>query len=152
MLSRPLAPFVAHSRALLCTKMEGFYDECLDASSGVYRFFQDGAWKTSSSGKTVKIINPSTNQPVFSVQGAHGPTPAAPVRPGCLQAPFSRCVVVAQADGPAGCRNGRNRANPGGGWAVNRPLPPCVRRPACLQPAPLLRLMPCSSPLRKPKR
>jgi hypothetical protein len=51
--------------------MEGFYDECLDASSGVYRYFQDGAWKTSSSGTTVKIINPSTNQPAFSVQGAH---------------------------------------------------------------------------------
>lgn len=66
--------------------MEGFYDECLDASSGVYRFFQDGAWKTSSSGKTVKIINPSTNQPVFSVQGARplvcrGRRPGAPARP-----------------------------------------------------------------------
>ena len=96
--------------------MEGFYDECLDASSGVYRFFQDGAWKTSSSGKTVKIINPSTNQPVFSVQGA----PAPPAAPACLErlhTPFTRCAVAPEAIGPAGCRNGRNRAIPLGWWS-----------------------------------
>jgi glyceraldehyde-3-phosphate dehydrogenase (NADP+) len=44
-----------------------FYDE-IKASSGVYKYFVHGQWKESSSGKTVKIINPSTNKPEYQVQ------------------------------------------------------------------------------------
>ena len=45
-----------------------FYDE-VKASSGAYKFYVNGEWKESSSGKTQAIINPSTNEPVFQVQG-----------------------------------------------------------------------------------
>ena len=49
-----------------------FYEDCL-APSGVYRYYKDGQWLESNSGKVVKIINPSTNQPQFSVQGGRPP-------------------------------------------------------------------------------
>ena len=37
---------------------------------GTYKFYCEGSWRESTSGKTVKILNPCTNAPAFSVQGA----------------------------------------------------------------------------------
>ena len=48
--------------------MGGFYDEII-ASNGVYKFYSDGEWKETTSSRTVKILNPSTNQAVYQVQG-----------------------------------------------------------------------------------
>jgi len=47
-----------------------FYAECV-APSGAYKFFKDGQWVESASGKTVKILNPTTNAPAFEVQGEY---------------------------------------------------------------------------------
>ena len=49
--------------------MADFFAECGAGAPGVYRYFKEGQWLESSSGKTVKIINPSTNAPVYNVQG-----------------------------------------------------------------------------------
>lgn len=48
--------------------MGGFYDEVI-AANGVYKFYSDGEWKETTSSRTVKILNPSTNEPVYQVQG-----------------------------------------------------------------------------------
>ena len=45
-----------------------FYDE-IKTSSGAYKYYVNGQWLESKSGKTQAIINPSTNQPVYQVQG-----------------------------------------------------------------------------------
>lgn len=50
------------------TVSSDFYEAVRDGGSA-YKFYLDGEWKTSTSGKHVKIINPSTNAPCFSVQG-----------------------------------------------------------------------------------
>lgn len=44
------------------------FEEIVD-ENGVYKFFYDGAWRKSSSGKSVSIINPTTRKPHFRVQG-----------------------------------------------------------------------------------
>ncbi|EFN50637.1 hypothetical protein CHLNCDRAFT_37743, partial [Chlorella variabilis] len=49
------------------TVSSDFYEAVRDGGSA-YKFYLDGEWKTSTSGKHVKIINPSTNAPCFSVQ------------------------------------------------------------------------------------
>ncbi len=48
--------------------MADFYAECM-GSNNAYRFYKNGEWLESTSGKTVKILNPSTNLPCFEVQG-----------------------------------------------------------------------------------
>ena len=45
-----------------------FYDE-IKAPGGAYKFYVNGEWKESASGKTQAILNPSNNQPVYQVQG-----------------------------------------------------------------------------------
>lgn len=54
----------------LSTQMtvDTFFSEVV-ASNGVFKSFKDGEWFESSSGKTVKVLNPSTNAPVYEVQG-----------------------------------------------------------------------------------
>ena len=52
----------------LSATMTGLYEQCLGAS-GAYKWYINGEWKESSSGKTVKILNPSTNDTAFEVQG-----------------------------------------------------------------------------------
>lgn len=48
--------------------MSGFYDEIV-AGNGVYKYFGAGEWKESSSGKTVGVLNPTTNKNDYKVQG-----------------------------------------------------------------------------------
>jgi hypothetical protein len=45
-----------------------FYADCV-APSGHFKFFLDDKWVESSSSKTVKILNPTTNQTAYEVQG-----------------------------------------------------------------------------------
>ena len=49
--------------------MTGFYDEIL-AKNGVYKYYGNGEWKETSSGRTVGVTNPSTLKKDFQVQGA----------------------------------------------------------------------------------
>jgi glyceraldehyde-3-phosphate dehydrogenase (NADP+) len=44
-----------------------FYGEIL-APSGAYKYFINGEWRESASGKSVAIINPSTRQTAYNVQ------------------------------------------------------------------------------------
>ncbi|PNH04655.1 NADP-dependent glyceraldehyde-3-phosphate dehydrogenase [Tetrabaena socialis] len=44
-----------------------FYKDIL-ASSGIYKFYVNGEWRESASGKAVSISNPSTRQTAFQVQ------------------------------------------------------------------------------------
>lgn len=60
--------WVLLSSRQFATRMGGFYDE-VTASNGVYKFYSDGEWKETTSSRTVKILNPSTNEPVYQVQG-----------------------------------------------------------------------------------
>ena len=48
--------------------MSGFYSD-IKADSGVYKFYVNGEWKESTSGKSVSILNPTSNQAVYQVQG-----------------------------------------------------------------------------------
>ncbi len=48
--------------------MTGFYDE-IKASSGMYKFYSNGEWMESTSGKGVSILNPASNESVYQVQG-----------------------------------------------------------------------------------
>lgn len=47
--------------------MAGFYD-CIKTPAGVYKFYADGEWKESTSGKTVSIIDPTTREVAYKVQ------------------------------------------------------------------------------------
>ena len=51
----------------IMTKASEFYADCQGASG--FKFFVDNEWRESSSGRTVAIINPSTNAPAYQVQG-----------------------------------------------------------------------------------
>lgn len=55
-------------RGLATAAMKDFYAECR-LGSGAFKFLEEGVWKESTSGSTVKILNPSDNAPVFEVQG-----------------------------------------------------------------------------------
>lgn len=46
----------------------GVFKEIID-EDGVYRFYFNGEWGKSSSGKSVAIINPTTRQTQFRIQG-----------------------------------------------------------------------------------
>lgn len=45
----------------------GIFTDILDGD--VYKYYSDGEWKTSSSGKSVAIINPATRKTQYKVQG-----------------------------------------------------------------------------------
>ena len=47
---------------------DSFYEEIV-SSSGTFKYYIDGQWKESKSGKSQAITNPSTLQPEFTVQG-----------------------------------------------------------------------------------
>ena len=49
--------------------MADFYKDIV-AGSGAYKYYVTGEWKESTSGKTVPIMNPSTNKAAYQVQGA----------------------------------------------------------------------------------
>jgi glyceraldehyde-3-phosphate dehydrogenase (NADP+) len=49
--------------------VDEFYSACR-APGGVFKTFRDGVWCTSKSGKTVKILDPTTNEDAYEVQGA----------------------------------------------------------------------------------
>lgn len=48
--------------------MTGFYDEIV-ASNGVYKYYVSGEWKESTSGRTVGVLNPTTQKTDYKVQG-----------------------------------------------------------------------------------
>ncbi|EFJ23760.1 hypothetical protein SELMODRAFT_232458 [Selaginella moellendorffii] len=43
----------------------GVFKACLDGD--VYKYYADGDWKMSSSGKTVSVTNPTTGKPIYKV-------------------------------------------------------------------------------------
>ncbi|WOK94358.1 hypothetical protein Cni_G03060 [Canna indica] len=45
----------------------GVFAEIVDGE--IYKYYADGEWKTSASGKSVSIINPTTRKPQYKVQG-----------------------------------------------------------------------------------
>lgn len=45
------------------------FSEILDGD--VYKYYAEGEWKRSSSGKSVAIINPTTRKTQYKVQGDH---------------------------------------------------------------------------------
>ena len=45
-----------------------FYDD-IKAPGDAFKFYVNGEWKESSSGKTQAILNPSDNLPAYQVQG-----------------------------------------------------------------------------------
>ena len=49
--------------------MASFYDDLVVPASGCLKYYVDGEWRESSSGKMVPNTNPSTRQLAFNVQG-----------------------------------------------------------------------------------
>lgn len=48
----------------------GIFAEIIDdGDDGVFKYYADGQWNKSSSGKSVPIINPTTRKTHFKVQG-----------------------------------------------------------------------------------
>lgn len=47
----------------------GVYAEITEGD--VFKYYSDGEWKKSSSGKSVSIINPTTRKTQYKVQGIH---------------------------------------------------------------------------------
>lgn len=45
----------------------GVFADIIDGD--VYKYYSEGEWKKSSSGKSVAIINPSTRKTQYKVQG-----------------------------------------------------------------------------------
>ncbi|GIL45440.1 hypothetical protein Vafri_2681 [Volvox africanus] len=58
---------VARPLAKEYSTMSDFYKDIV-ASTGIYKFYLDGQWRESTSGKAVSITNPSTRQTCFQVQ------------------------------------------------------------------------------------
>jgi hypothetical protein len=106
LLSRFAALFTANgcklSRGLRTAAMAqtgAFYGD-ITSSSGVYKYLVDGEWKESSSGKTVSVINPTTQQPEYQVQGAPRPLPGPPARDARRSWPAAcPCAAAAPATG-----------------------------------------------------
>lgn len=48
-----------------------FYCDVKTSEPDVYKYYVDGEFRVSSSGKLVNILNPATNQVQFKVQGMH---------------------------------------------------------------------------------
>ncbi len=46
-----------------------FYADIRTAEPDVYKYYVDGEFRVSSSGKLVNILNPATNEVQFKVQG-----------------------------------------------------------------------------------
>lgn len=46
---------------------QGIFKDMVDGDT--YKYYHEGEWKVSTSGKSVGIINPSTLKPLFKVQG-----------------------------------------------------------------------------------
>lgn len=46
---------------------KGVFEEIIDGD--VYKYYADGVWKKSASGKSVSIINPTTRKTQYKVQG-----------------------------------------------------------------------------------
>lgn len=44
------------------------FQEIIDEAS-VYKYYAEGEWRKSTSGKSVSIINPTTRKPEYKVQG-----------------------------------------------------------------------------------
>ena len=105
--------------------MSGFYAELL-APSGAYKCFLNNEWKESASGKHQAIVCPSTNGPVYEVQGER-PAAAAAGAALCLWASVGACTRQIRGPGDrgralrsAGCilalaGQGAPRRGPGGG-------------------------------------
>lgn len=47
----------------------GVYADIIEGD--VFKYYSDGEWKKSSSGKSVSIINPTTRKTQFKVQGIY---------------------------------------------------------------------------------
>ena len=59
---------ISRSLATASAAMSGFYDE-IKASEGVFKAYVNGAWFETTSKRGQKILNPSTNETAFTVQG-----------------------------------------------------------------------------------
>lgn len=47
---------------------KGVFEEIIDGD--VYKYYTNGEWRKSASGKSVSVINPTTRKPQYKVQGA----------------------------------------------------------------------------------
>lgn len=47
------------------------FAEILDGENNVFKYYYDGEWKKSSSGKSVAIVNPTTRKTQYKVQGLY---------------------------------------------------------------------------------
>lgn len=57
-----------HQKYSKMASCQDVYTE-IKAASGVYKYYSNGQWLESSSGKSVPVINPSTQEKDYAVQG-----------------------------------------------------------------------------------
>lgn len=49
----------------------GVFVEILDGENNVFKYYSEGEWKKSASGKSVAIVNPTTRKTQYKVQGVY---------------------------------------------------------------------------------
>ena len=81
---------------------EDFFSE-IKGPSGALKWYCDGEWRESISGKAVAITDPTTRQKGYDVQGAPGRRWTRRLR-------WRRCAEGAGEDPTVGARRGRHRA------------------------------------------
>jgi hypothetical protein len=55
----------------LHTMVEGGFYDGIQASSGAYKHYCGGSWSESTSGRTIPVINPTTQSECYRVQGGY---------------------------------------------------------------------------------
>jgi hypothetical protein len=62
-------PAVSRQASSMASEQGDFYEPIRTAAPGVFKYFCNNQWAVSASGKTVPVINPSTQAHDFAVQG-----------------------------------------------------------------------------------
>lgn len=71
--TRPFAAAAAPAAGMAGAEdSAAFYAPIRAAGSGAFKYFVDGEWRESASGKTVPVLNPSTQAQEYAVQGERG--------------------------------------------------------------------------------
>jgi hypothetical protein len=128
---QPASSFSSAATAAMSSRE--FYGQ-LTAPSGVLKYYCNGQWLESSSGKSVPVINPSTQEKDYAVQGEREGGDQRPGDSGCrlLLGQMQQPLVGLTAGAPGAGSPGRCSHSCQWWYAVvMRPLGDALDHPAC---------------------